>query len=516
MNRELIINVSKSEITIALSEDKQLVELNKESVKTGFAVGDIYLGKVRKIMPGLNAAFVNIGHEKDAFIHYLDLGPQFNSLQKLLGQLTGPKKKNVKFDTFKLEQPIGKAGKISNLLTTGQTVIVQVAKEAISTKGPRLTSDISLAGRNVVLLPFSNKISISQKIRSNEERKRLKNIATSILPKNYGVIIRTAAQGKNDSDIGQDISSLIEKWEVTLQNVSTMTPPMLLLGEMNRATTILRDSLNGSFSAIVVDDKDMYEEVREYIKVISPEQEKIVKFYKGKMTIFDNFDISRQIKSLFSKYVSLKRGAYLIIEHTEAMHVVDVNSGNRAKVADDQESTAMEVNLMAAEEISRQLRLRDMGGLIIIDFIDLHRAENRQKLYKSMQEHMAGDKAKHTVLPLSKFGLMQITRQRVRPEAIEKMEEVCPMCGGTGKAGSSVSIEQELENLIAYYAGDKKIKQLTLQVSPYVASYIKKGLLFSVRYRWMKKYKFRLKVNVDQSLGIVEYRFLDRKGRALL
>ena len=259
MNRELIINVSKSEITIALAEDKRLVELGKESVKTGFAVGDIYLGRVRKIMPGLNAAFVNIGHEKDAFIHYLDLGPQFASLQKLVGQLTGAKKKNVQFDTFKLEQPIGKTGKIANLLTTGQSIVVQIAKEAISTKGPRLTSDISLAGRNVVLIPFSNKISISQKIRSAEERKRLKKIALSILPKNYGVIIRTAAQGKNETDIGQDITSLIDKWEEVLRNIKTLEPPSLLLGEMNRANTILRDSLNGSFSAIVVDDKEMYD-----------------------------------------------------------------------------------------------------------------------------------------------------------------------------------------------------------------------------------------------------------------
>ena len=406
MNRELIINVTKSEITIALAEDKQLVELNKESVKTGFAVGDIYFGRVRKIMPGLNAAFVNIGHEKDAFIHYLDLGPQFASLQKLVGQLLGPKRNNVRFDTFKLEQPIGKTGKIGNLLTTGQPIMVQVAKEAISTKGPRLTADISLAGRNVVLIPFSNKISISQKIRSAEERKRLKKIVSSVLPKNYGVIVRTAAQGKNDADIEQDVRSLITRWEGALENVKTLEPPALLLGEMNRATTILRDSLNGTFSTIAVDDKEMYDAIREYIRVISPEQEKIVKLYKGKVSILDNYDMSRQIKSLFSKYVSLKRGAYLIIEHTEAMNVIDVNSGNRAKVADDQESTAMDVNLMAAAEIARQLRLRDMGGQVVIDFIDLHKAENRQKLYKTMQELMAGDKAKHTILPLSKFGLM--------------------------------------------------------------------------------------------------------------
>ena len=513
MNRELIINVTQKEITIALVEDKQLVELNKESVKTGFSVGDIYLGRVRKIMPGLNAAFINIGHEKDAFLHYADLGPNFSSLHKLVGNLSS-KKKPAKFENLRMEQPIGKSGKISSLISVGQTIMVQVAKEAISTKGPRLTSEISLAGRNVVLIPFSNKVSISQKIRSKDERKRLKKIADTVLPRNYGVIIRTAATGRPDSDIEQDILTLIGRWETAMANVRTLTPPALLLGEMNRTNTIIRDSLNGSFSSIIVDSKEMLEEIKEYVKTISPGQEKIVKLYKGNMPIFDNFDISRQIRSLFSKYVSLKRGAYLIIEHTEAMNVIDVNSGNRAKVADDQESTAMDVNLTAAAEIARQLRLRDMGGIIIVDFIDLHKSDNRAKLYRALKESMAGDKAKHTILPLSKFGLMQITRQRIRPEAIEQVEEVCPSCGGTGKMSTTVSIDREIENLFAYYAGEKKIKQLRLLVSPFVVSYFTKGCP-SLRRRWMRKYKFRLKVGTDQSLGVIEYKILDRKGRTL-
>lgn len=513
MNRELIINVTQKEITIALVEDKQLVELNKESVKTGFAVGDIYLGKVRKIMPGLNAAFVNIGHEKDAFLHYADLGPNFGSLHKLVGNLAG-KKKPVRFENVRMDQPIGKGGKISNLISVGQTIMVQIAKEAISTKGPRLTSEISLAGRNVVLIPFSNKVSISQKIRSKDERKRLKRIADGVLPRNYGVIIRTAASGRPDTDIEQDILTLIKRWESALENVRTLSPPALLLGEMNRTNTIIRDSLNGSFSSIIVDDKGMLEEIKEYVKIISPGQEKIVKLYKGSMPIFDNYDISRQIRSLFSKYVSLKRGAYLIIEHTEAMNVIDVNSGNRTKVADDQESTAMDVNLSAAAEISRQLRLRDMGGIIIIDFIDLHKSDNRTKLYKAMKDLMATDKAKHTVLPLSKFGLMQITRQRVRPEAIEQVEEVCPQCGGTGKVSTTITIDREIENLFSYYAGEKGIKQLKLLVSPFVAAFLTRGFP-SVRRQWMRKYNFRLKVAVDQSLGMIEYKILDRKGRRL-
>lgn len=514
MNRELIVNVNPTEISIALCEDKVLVELNKEQCQTGFSVGDIYLGKVRKIMPGLNAAFVNIGHEKDAFIHYLDLGSQFPSLQKLVASQQ-PGKRGMRVEGMKLEPPVEKTGKIGDYLQVGQNIMVQIAKEAISTKGPRLTSDISLAGRNVVLVPFSSKVFLSQKIRSADEKKRLKRIAAAVLPKNFGVIIRTAAMEAKDEDIEHDIQSQIDRWRKTCAAIKKSTPPAQLMSEMNRANTIIRDSLNGSFSQIAVDDEAMYNDIRNYIRLIEPEKEKIVKLYRGNVPIFDNFDISKQIKSLFAKYVSLRRGAYLIIEHTEAMNVIDVNSGNRTKAEDNQEQTAMDVNLAAAKEIARQLRLRDLGGIVIIDFIDLHKAENRQKLYKTMQEFMAGDKAKHTVLPLSKFGLMQITRQRVRPEAIEHLEEVCPMCGGTGKVTSTVSIERELENMISYYAGEKKIKQLRLLVSPYVAAYLKSGFP-SVRRRWMSKYGFRLKIGIDQSLGIVEYKFLDRKDRVLL
>ncbi len=514
MNRELIIEVTASEVTIALVEDKQLVELSKEACKSGFAVGDIYLGKVRKIMPGLNAAFVNIGHERDAFIHYLDLGPHFTSLHKLVAGLS-TKKKNVRFESIRLDQSLPKSDKLSNHISGGQPIMVQIAKEAISTKGPRLTADISLAGRNVVLIPFSNKISISQKIRSTAEKKRLKKIVDGVLPKNYGVIVRTAAQGKSEVDIEQDILSLIKKWEQALEGIKTKVPPTQLLSEMSRANTIIRDSLNSSFNAIHVNDEAIYNEIREYVKVIAPEKLKIVKLYKGSQPIFDNFDISRQIKSLFAKYVSLKRGAYLIIEHTEALHVIDVNSGNRAKVADDQESTAMDVNLSAAAEIARQLRLRDMGGIVIVDFIDLHKAENRQKLYEEMQKLMAGDKAKHTILPLTKFGLMQITRQRVRPEAISKAEETCPTCGGTGKISPSILVDKQIENQIAYYAIEKRMRSLRVVANPILAAYLKEGGLRSIRRRWCRRYLCRVKVVVDQSLGIVDYRVADRKNRPL-
>ncbi|MFI3318377.1 MAG: Rne/Rng family ribonuclease [Rikenellaceae bacterium] len=513
MNRELVINVTPAEITIALCEDKVLVELNKEQTQSGFAVGDIYLGKVRKIMPGLNAAFVNIGHERDAFIHYLDLGSHFGSLDKIVSSHQ-PGKRGVKVESLKLQETVEKGGKISSHLQVGQSIMAQIAKEAISTKGPRLTSDISLAGRNVVLVPFSNKVFLSQKIRAAEDKKRLKRIASEVLPKNFGVIIRTAAVNAKDEDIKLDIEQLIDRWRTTLQNIRKKEVPAQLMSELDRANTIIRDTFNGSFSQIVVDDEAMYTNIRNYIRLIEPEQEKIVKLYKGSVPIFDNFDISKQIKSLFAKYVSLKRGAYLIIEHTEAMNVIDVNSGNRTKAEDNQEQTALDVNLAAAAEVARQLRLRDLGGIVIVDFIDLHKAANRTLLYNEMVNLMAGDKAKHTVLPLSKFGLMQITRQRVRPVAVENVQDICPTCNGTGKIQPTVLLDKTIENQISYLTVDKKCKYINLRVSPFVAAFLNKGLI-SLRRRWGWRYGCKIDVTTDQSVGIIEVNYLNKQGQSL-
>ena len=508
MNKELVIHVTPNKIDIALVEDKLLVEYSSEKSQSGFAVGDIYLGKVKKIMTGLNAAFVNIGHEKDAFIHYLDLGPHFMTLQKAVNS---QKPRKPKFENLQHEQSIKRDGKIAQVLSSGQNILVQVAKEAISTKGPRLTSDISLAGRTVVLMPLTNKATISQKIRSNEERKRLKRIAEGVLPNNYGVIIRTAAMGKEAADLEQEITALVQKWDQVYRKATSETPPMLLANEMNRTTAILRDLLNVSFSYIHVDDEVVYEEIKEYIRTIEPEKEKIVKLYKGNVPVFDNFDITRQIKSSFGQTISFKRGAYMIIEHTEALHVIDVNSGKRAKSADSQEETALEVNMNAAVEIARQLRLRDMGGIIVIDFIDMSKSVNRQALYERMKEAMSGDRAKHTILPLSKFGLMQITRQRVRPATEIETGEVCPACGGTGKINSSILFEEKLEGMVAHQIRDNKHKRLLLHVHPFVAAYLTQGM-FSIRRKWSLKYRARLKVIPDMSVGYIDAKFYEPSG----
>lgn len=511
MSNELIIDVSTTEISIAQLEDKKLVELNTEKREEGFSVGNIYIGRIRKLMPGLNAAFIDVGYEKDAFLHYLDLGPQFSSLSKFMGLAYAKKPKGNPFYTMKMEQDIDKNGKISQLLTPGQNILVQIAKEPISTKGPRLTSEISIAGRNMVLLPFSEKISVSQKIGSSEEKKRLKKLLESIKPAHYGIIVRTAAEGKKVAVLDSELKELIRRWELVYEKLRTTPVPGLVVSEMDRTIAILRDVLNGSFTNIYVNNESVYEEIKDYIMSIAPDKEKIVKLYKGNVPIFDQFGVSKQIKASFGKTVSFKSGAYLIIEHTEALHVIDVNSGNRSKMMDNQEANALEVNLTAVQEIARQLRLRDMGGIIVIDFIDMHGNENKQKVFDKMREAMASDRAKHNILPLTKFGLMQITRQRVRPEMHITTTEQCPSCQGTGIISPAIIFDTQIENQMAYFIEERKLKWIKLIVHPYVAAYLRNGFM-SMRLKWMWKYKCYIKITESQSFSYMEYKFYDRYG----
>jgi ribonuclease G len=510
VNKDLIIDVGDSEVSLALLEDKQLIELNKEKRNIRFSVGDIYFGKVKKIMPGLNAAFINVGYERDAFLHYLDLGAQFRTQHKYYTTAIQKQGKVPPVHKFASEPDIDKDGKITDVLTTGQTVIVQITKEPISTKGPRLASEISLAGRNLVLMPYSDKVSISSKIESVEEKNRLKTLVQSIKPKNYGVIVRTVAEGKKVAVLDAELRELVRKWESAFISIKKETKtPKLFIGEMNRTSTILRDMLNVTFNSIHINDPSLAEDIRKYIREIAPEKEKIVKVYKSSLPIFDHFGINKQIKALFGKTVSFKHGAYLIIEHTEALHVIDVNSGNRSRTGNDQESNALEVNMEAATEIARQLRLRDMGGIIVVDFIDLQSSENKQQLYDKMKEVMSNDRTKHNILPLTKFGLMQITRQRVRPEMNIITDEKCPSCQGTGETKPTILFTDELERGLSFIVDKIKTRKLILNVHPFVASFLKKGL-FPIFRRWNLKYKISLKIQAVTSYHMLEYHFYDR------
>ncbi len=516
MISELVVDVQPKEISIALLEDKSLVELQKEGRAETFSVGNIYLGRVHKMMPGLNACFVNVGFERDAFLHYLDLGPQFAAHQKFLKQLLSNKKHTPQMGKIPLDEAgLDKKGLLNNVLKQGDEVLIQVVNEPISTKGPRLTCELSIAGRYKVLVHFNDKVSVSQKIKSSEERARLKQLIQSIKPKNFGVIVRTVAEGRKVAELDSELRLLVKHWEDALEKAQKATKfPTLVHEETSRTVALLRDLFSPSFEQIHINDEAVYNEVKDYVSLIAPEMANIVKLYNGKLPIFDNFAITKQIKSSFGKTVSYKSGAYLIIEHTEALHVVDVNSGNRAKKENGQEANAFEVNLGAADELARQLRLRDMGGIIVVDFIDMSTAEHRQKLYERMCENMKKDRAKHNILPLSKFGLMQITRKRARPALDIMTEETCPTCFGKGTIKSSILFTDALESKIDYLVNKINIKKFTLYIHPYVAAYVEKGLL-SLRRQWQLKYGFSIRIIPDQNLAFLQYRFENPNGEEI-
>lgn len=515
MTSELVVDVQAKEISIALLEDKNLVEFQKEARNLSFSVGNIYLARVKKIMPGLNACFVDVGYERDAFLHYLDLGPQIHSYQKYLKQVLSDRKKLYPISKATTQPDIDKDGSISNVLQVGQELMVQIVKEPISTKGPRLTCELSFAGRYLVLIPFNDKVSVSQKIKSSEERARLKQLLQSIKPRNFGVIVRTVAEGKRVAELDAELKILLKHWEESITRVQKSGKlPQLVYEETSRTVALLRDLFSPSFTSIHVNDENVFHEIKDYVSLIAPEQANIVKLYKGQLPIFDNFAITKQIKSSFGKTVSYKNGAYLIIEHTEALHVVDVNSGNRSKANNGQEANAMDVNLGAADELARQLRLRDMGGIIVVDFIDMNLAENRQKLYERMCQNMQKDRAKHNILPLSKFGLMQITRQRVRPAMDVNTEETCPTCFGKGTIKPSILFTDTLESKIDYLVNKLGVKKFKLHIHPYVAAYINQGLV-SLKRQWQLKYGFGIKIIPNQKLALLQYEFYDMKGEEI-
>ncbi|MDD2964726.1 MAG: Rne/Rng family ribonuclease [Bacteroidales bacterium] len=510
MNRDLIIDSKTSEVEIALLEEKSLVELHKERTNNNFAVGDIYLGKVKKVMTGLNAAFVNVGYEKDAFLHYLDLGPQLASLNKFIKPALAGKIETSSLAQFEAEPDIDKAGKISQVLTVNQSVLVQIAKEPISTKGPRVTSEISFAGRFIVLVPFSSRISVSQKIKDPEERNRLRRLISSIRPKGFGVIIRTVAEGKLVAELDADLRSLMAKWENMVKMLNQAQAPVKICSELDRTSAILRDLLNESFNNIHLNDQTLYDEIRSFIGTIAPDKVNIVKLYKGKIPIFEHLGIDKQIKNSFGKVVTIKSGAYLIVEHTEALHVIDVNSGHRVRKENDQETNALEVNMEAAVEVARQLRLRDMGGIIVVDFIDMIQPGNRRKLYEHLKQEMSKDNAKHTILPPSKFGLVQITRQRVRPETNIQVLEKCPVCGGSGEIKASVMLVDEIENHLRYLIQEQNENKIRISVHPYLYAYLTKGIP-SIRMKWYFKYKKWIAIHSNGAFHFLEYHFYNQK-----
>ncbi len=508
MTKELIINAAPQAVEIALLEDKRLVELHSEKAGANFSVGDLYLGKVKKLIPGLNAAFIDVGFEKDAFLHYTDLSPYVRSILKFTNFAMNDKSEGgLDFSKFQVEPEIVKTGKIAEVLSGKPNILVQILKEPIAAKGPRLSCELSLPGRFVVVTPFNDIIAVSRKIHSSDERKRLHKIIEAIKPKNLGVIVRTAAEGKNTSELHDDLLTLIQTWKNIQQNLKAATPPTKILSEQGKATSILRDLLNEDFNKIVVNDKNVFADTKTYIQRIAPDKADIVSYYNNGSPIFDSFGITKQVKAAFGKTVNLPSGAYLIVEHTEALHVIDVNSGYKS-VSNNQEQNALETNLEAAEEIARQLRLRDLGGIIVVDFIDMKLMENKKRLADAMDHFMRPDRAKHAVLAISKFGLMQITRQRMKPEMSINTTEICPSCNGTGKISSTLILEDEIEKNLSYLIMQKH-KGLTVEVHPILYAYLTKGIFSSRLTKWRRKYKQKIKLKENSNYHLTEFHFYD-------
>ena len=510
MRSELVVDVTPREMTTALLEDGRLVTLQRETRDASYAVGNLYLAKVKKLMPGLNAAFVNVGHSKDAFLHYLDLGSQFNTFSQYIQTVrANPNKRPTSISKVKNQAETNKHGTVTDLLTQGQELLVQIAKEPISTKGPRLTTEITFTGRFLVLTPFNDRISVSQKIKDHAEKTRLRRLIESMKPKNFGVIVRTSAENKKAAELNAELRLLLKAWDDAIAKVQTATPPSLVYEEESRAVGEIRDILSPEFESIQVNNAEVFEQIHDYVNLIAPDRSDIVKLYSEDTPIFDKFGITKQIKSSFGKTVSFKSGAYIIVESTEALHVIDVNSGNRSRTSTDQESNALNVNLLAADEIARQLRLRDMGGIIVIDFIDMAKAEHRQELYQHMREVMQKDRARHNILPLSKFGLMQITRQRVRPALDIATAETCPSCGGTGEVQPSLLFTDKLKDKIDYLVHTLNVNNFIMYVHPFVDAYLKKGIM-SEYWKWRREFKRKFRIMPDQSLNYLEYKVLDK------
>jgi len=514
MNKELIIHAEPPRVEIAILEDKELVELHNEVDEKDFKVGDFYVGKVRKINISLNGAFVDVGHLRDAFLHYTDLGPQIRTLKKFIQDIRNGKKVSV--ETYTLEPDTDKHGKITDIFDVNQEVLVQIVKEPWLNKGPTITTELSLPGRYVVLIPFSNKISVSQKILSPAERNRLKKIAASIQPPNFGVIIRTVAENKSLDEIKTDLDEVVKKWRELVEKIRHLKAPSKILGEIDRSLAIVRDLVNSSFSGIYIDDPAYFKKIYDYLSNTSPDLLNILKLYSGKQPIFQYFGVDKQIKTLLGKKVYIKSGAYLIIERTEALHVIDVNSGYKSDQKKNIEDIAIETNLEAAKEIARQLRLRDLGGIIVVDFIDMRKPENKKLLYQTLKQEMQKDRAIHTVLPPTKFGLVQITRQRMRPSTEIEVNEKCPVCDGTGVITNQIAFTDILENKIQFLRFEQNEKIIRLKVSPMLYAFLLRKFPFSLLVKWMIKYLIFIKIKQDPTYHLLEYHFFDKNNNEII
>ncbi len=513
LERELVIQSTDNGCEIALLENKELVEFHRDTESSNLAIGDMYWARVKKVLPPLNAVFVDIGEGKEAFLHYTDLGENFATLLGYFKRCVTNER--IPIDKFPSVPQLDKSGKISEVLAVNDYIPVEILKEPISTKGARLSSDISLAGRYIVLVPFTNMISVSKKIIDKSEKDRLIAIGNSIKHKNFGLIIRTVAVGKPLKELHEDYIDLMDKWNKITQSVVNANGVVKIFEEQSKSNTLLRDILNDSFTKIHVNSEPIATSIRSYLEKIAPDKTEIVKHHKNQPYLFEEFQLTSKIKSSFNRIIPLKSGGYIIMEQTEALYVIDVNSGLglNKKTGLTVDESILKVNIEAAKEIARQLRLRDIGGIIVIDFIDSKNPEIKEKIFDEMQDFMKSDTASHTILPLSRFCLMQITRSRTRPQEIVNTKEECPSCHGTGKVTNVILITDIIFNKLQAISNIEK--NITILLHPFVYAYLTKGFL-SKHLQWQWKLKMRFKLQSHSAFGVNEYQYLDKEGNKIL
>ena len=517
MIKEIIINSTSTQTRVAITEDGNLVDFFVDYPENRRMVGDIYLGKVARVLPGIRAAFIDIGMKHDAFLHFSDIGERTQQFQEMLGDDdsdmdesdTDDEGNTVVAVADSTQTKTDKETQAIPKLHKGQEILVQIIKEPINNKGVRVTSSVSLPGRFCVLLPFDNKIGVSKRIQDFKERRRLRNIARSILPKNYGLIIRTVAKNQTEEALQEDLNNLMKTWADIEAAVKTEEPPSLIYQDLNTTSSVIRDLFSADVSKVFIDNKKLYKQIKNYVQVVQPEFVDKIEAFRSTNFIFDSFKIEEQIKTLMGRKVPLPSGGYLIIEHTEAMVVIDVNSGRYAK-SKEQEWNSLKTDLEASREIARQLRLRDIGGIIVVDFIDLEEEKNRKKVFDELKKEFRKDRAKVSVLPMSDFGLVQITRQRIRQNIMQAMKEVCPYCLGTGLLTKHSHVVYDLEDWLKKFKRQSKERSIIIRCHPIVASRLKEGRIKSLT-KLQLKYFLRLKLEVDETVPLGQFRFFSKK-----
>jgi len=522
MKKEIIINSTINEDRIAITEDGKLSEFFIELPDKEKYVGNIYLGKVTNVVQGINAAFVNIGFKNDAFLHFSDMDESLeNSViidedddeidDKVISEKASialRKKKPAKLRSDVFTFSTKRSGDIQINVQSNQLVIVQVTREAYSTKGVKITSKIAIPGRYTVLMPFESMVGVSKKIQNFTERKRLRKIIRQILPDGYGCIIRTAAKNHSDEELEKDLMDLVDKWNDVVQKIDHLEPPALLYQDMELASSIIRDLFTNDVEKVVIDSKKLYNEIITYLQFASPKLIDKVELYRGNRPVFETYNIERDLANTFKRKIMMKSGASFVIDHTEAMIVVDVNSGRSNEK--DQEKTAFYTNLEVCKEIARQIKLRDLAGMIVIDFIDMMEENNRKKLYNEMKKELAKDRAKTIVYPLTQLGLLQITRQRISQNIVEKVSEICHHCEGTGRLHTKSTTIHKLEKWLKEFRNDTNEFRLLMIVHPSIAEYLTEGTISRVT-KLMMKYFVRIKLQQSDNIDINSFKVFSVK-----